>query len=177
MFEVERAILDRLLAMDFDGVAELRVQADHVTAVEGNCACGCPSITPAIDRSQAGAAQLERTLLPAELQEVSRSDGVPRTVLCFADTDGYLANLECVYYDEPVDEWPSAQSCAILLRDREGYVVAAELPSGHLVRPRQTGDAWASIEFTDGGMVATTFSGFRELFSHDGDLIERRFVK
>ena len=39
----ERAVLDALLSVNFDGVEELRSQAEQVTVV-GTCGCGCPSI-------------------------------------------------------------------------------------------------------------------------------------
>lgn len=39
----ERAVLDALLAVEFDGVAELREQAKSVGVI-GTCGCGCPSI-------------------------------------------------------------------------------------------------------------------------------------
>ncbi|GAA4608071.1 hypothetical protein BJY16_006655 [Actinoplanes octamycinicus] len=41
--ERERAVLDALLAVDFEGVEELRRQAAGALVV-GTCACGCPSI-------------------------------------------------------------------------------------------------------------------------------------
>lgn len=39
----ERDVLDALLAVDLDGVTELRKQARTATVV-GGCSCGCPSI-------------------------------------------------------------------------------------------------------------------------------------
>jgi hypothetical protein len=39
----ERAVLDSLLAVDFNGVEELRTQAARAE-VRGGCQCGCPSI-------------------------------------------------------------------------------------------------------------------------------------
>lgn len=39
----EREVLDALLAVEFDGVADLRAQARAATVV-GTCSCGCPSI-------------------------------------------------------------------------------------------------------------------------------------
>lgn len=39
----ERAVLDALLAVEFDGVDELRKQAKSARVV-GTCGCGCPSI-------------------------------------------------------------------------------------------------------------------------------------
>ncbi|HZC52138.1 MAG TPA: hypothetical protein VE441_06535 [Mycobacterium sp.] len=39
----ERAVLDALLAVDFDGVEQLRREAKDAVVV-GGCDCGCPSI-------------------------------------------------------------------------------------------------------------------------------------
>ena len=39
----ERDVLDALLAVEFDGVADLRRQAKDARVV-GGCGCGCPSI-------------------------------------------------------------------------------------------------------------------------------------
>ncbi|MBO0838028.1 MAG: hypothetical protein J2P28_21285 [Actinobacteria bacterium] len=39
----ERAVLDALLSADFDGVEDLRRQA-NTSVVVGECVCGCPSI-------------------------------------------------------------------------------------------------------------------------------------
>ena len=85
----EQRILDRLLSIEFDGVQELRRQAASISGVEANCTCGCPSITPTVDRSQAPPASSPR-ILPAELQELERANGIERTVICFLDNDGYL---------------------------------------------------------------------------------------
>ncbi|WIM92522.1 hypothetical protein ACTOB_004465 [Actinoplanes oblitus] len=41
--ERERAVLDALLAVDFEGVEELRRQAAEAQVV-GACGCGCPSV-------------------------------------------------------------------------------------------------------------------------------------
>jgi hypothetical protein len=53
----------------------------------------------------------QRSLLPSELVEESRPDGVPRTVIWFADSDGFISNVECVYYDEARNEWPDPARC------------------------------------------------------------------
>lgn len=39
----ERAVLEALLAVDFEGVETLRGQAAQAVVV-GTCSCGCPSI-------------------------------------------------------------------------------------------------------------------------------------
>jgi hypothetical protein len=79
-----------LLSVDFDGADSLRSQVQAIRGVEPNCTCGCPSITPEIDRTAAPPSG-SASPLPVELAELSREDGVPRTVLCFLDA-GYLTN-------------------------------------------------------------------------------------
>ena len=44
--------------------------------------------------------------MPLDLIEKARGGRVPREVLVFAGRDGYLSEVECVYVDEPRDEWP-----------------------------------------------------------------------
>jgi len=175
--DVERGVLARLLAADFNGVQALRAQADHIDGVEPNCTCGCPSITPHVDRDAAPPARIG-SHLPVELAEMARADGIPRTVLCFLDGDGYLGNLECVYYDEARPEWPRPGGCAVLLRDEQGYLESALLASGAAVRPHELGDRWVSFEARDdGGFCAATWSGYRECFAADGSELSRTFVK
>jgi hypothetical protein len=109
---------------------------------------------------------------------MSRSDGIPRTVLCFLDSAGYISNLECVYYDDAVPEWPAPDRCAVLLRDADRYLEAVTLPSGAIVQPHETGDRWVSLEGQDdGGFCAATWSGYRECFAGDGPEQTRVFVK
>jgi hypothetical protein len=94
------------------------------------------------------------------------------------DDDGYMANQECVYYDDARPEWPKANERAVLLRDAERYLEAVALPSGAVVRPRQPGDRWVSFEEqSDGGFCAATWSGYRECFAGDGSELTRIFVK
>ena len=175
--DVERAVLKRLLAVDFDGVEALRAQANAVVEVELNCTCGCPSITPTLDRSAAPPAHCSSPL-PAELVELNRTDGIPRSVLCFLDDDGYLGNLECVYYDDAAAEWPEPRNCAVLVRDDLRYLQAVGLPSGTVVHPHELGDRWVSFEEqSDGGFCASTWSGYRECFGPDGALRSRDFTK
>jgi hypothetical protein len=178
MSAVERSILDRLLSVDFEDAAGLRAQMAHVLGAEPNCPCGCPSITPLIDRSAVSGAVTPWTMLPVELEEIDGPGAGARRVLLFTDTDGYLANLECSYYDESRDEWPDPSGCVVLIRDTGGYLTAVGLPSGLVVRPKDPADAWVSVEPSPaGGLTGTTFSGYREEFGPDGCLIDRRFVK
>jgi hypothetical protein len=170
--ERERAILRRLLSVDFDGVDAVRAQASVVRHVEPNCTCGCPSVTPHVDRSAAPAAR-RWSLFPAELVEVRRADGIPRTVLCFMDQDGYIANLECAYYDDALPEWPDPQDCVVLVHDEQQHLVAVALPDDAVVRPRRTDARWSSFAMQpDGGWCAQTTSGDREYFTADGTFVD-----
>lgn len=110
--DTEVAVMNRLASIEFEGVIQLRAQIASISQVEPNCTCGCPSFTPVIDRSLAPATPL-RTLLPTELVEEERGDGVPRTVIWFADAEGYISNVECVYYDDALAEWPDPRLCTI----------------------------------------------------------------
>ncbi|MCV2395250.1 hypothetical protein OEB99_13105 [Actinotalea sp. M2MS4P-6] len=170
-------MLTRLLSVDFPGVEALRTQVEEIHGVELNCTCGCPSITPIVDRDAAPPAH-GRSQLPVELAEMSRRDGVERSVLCFVDAGGYLGNLECVYYDDPKAEWPDPADCAVLLEDEQGYTQAVQLPGGALVRPQDPNDRWTSFGPVDGGrFCATTFTGYRECFAPDGTLASRTSAK
>lgn len=111
--DVELAVLRRLVSVDFSGVEQLRAQVESIREVELNCTCGCPSFTPVIDR-QASPPALQRSILPTELVEEERADGIPRTVIWFADQDGYVVNVECVYYDDAINEWPDPSACTLL---------------------------------------------------------------
>lgn len=168
----EQQILDRLLALDFEGARELRKQAMHILGVESNCTCGCPSITPFVDRSQAPPAS-RSSLLPVELQEFGRTSGIERTVICFLDDDGYIGNLECVYYDDAITEWPPIDSSVVLLSDSDHNLTSALLPTGAQVRPGDANDYWVSFNRVDSGYSAVTQSGWAETFNSSGRLISR----
>ena len=175
--EAERGVLTRLLSVEFEGAHALRSQAENIIGVDLNCTCGCPSITPHVNHDAAPPAKCSSPL-PAELAELDRADGVPRTVLCFLDGEGYLGNLECVYYDDSRLEWPKPEECAVLLRDTQGYLEGVALPTGPTVRPQEQGDRWVSFEgLSDGGFCAVTWSGYRESFGRDGTELSRVIVK
>ena len=175
LLEIEREVLARLLSVEFDGAEPLRIQAASILGAEPNCSCGCPSITPIVDRGAAPPARLS-SLLPVELAEIDRADGVPRTVLCFLDRDGYLGNVECVYYDEARPEWPPPDRCAVLVRDAQG-LASVLLTNGAAVRPHDPADRWVSFEANgDGGFCAATRSGYRECFAPDGSPLSRVLV-
>ncbi|MDD7834426.1 MULTISPECIES: hypothetical protein [Paenarthrobacter] len=170
--DAERQVLDLLLSIEFEGVDAFRKQARHILAVEPDCICGCPSIKFHIDRSKAPATPAYR-LLPTELEELSRPAGVPSSVLCLLDRDGYLAGLECVYYDGVVTEWPAIDRCAVVLRDIERRMTAVLLPSGALVRPRDQEDNWVSFGEEGLGFQATTRKGWNETYDASGKLVSR----
>ena len=113
--DVELHVLHRLSSADFEGVEQLRTQIASIRQVESNCTCGCPSFTPLLDRSHAPAAPFA-SLLPTELVEEERAQGVPRTVIWFADAEGFISNVECVYYDDALPEWPDPKLCTVLTR-------------------------------------------------------------
>ena len=101
-----------LVSVDFSGAEQLRAQIEGIREVEPNCTCGCPSFTPVFDREATPPTPL-RSILPTELVEEERANGIPRTVICFADEEGYIANVECVYYDEAINEWPDLTACTL----------------------------------------------------------------
>ncbi|UKA50067.1 hypothetical protein LFT48_00515 [Arthrobacter sp. FW305-123] len=171
----EQEILRRLLTMEFEGVGIFREQARHILGVESDCICGCPSIKIHVDRTKAPAASWTR-LLP-ELEELTRPSGVPSSVFCLLDEDGYLANLECVYYDGVVTEWPPSDRCAVILRDSERNMSAVLLPSDVLVKPCNTGDSWASFGKEGMGFSATTRSGWTETYDANGRLVSRVLIE
>lgn len=112
---VELEVLNRLASAQFEGLDQLRTQIASIQEVEPNCSCGCSSFTPVLDRSLVPSAPVS-SLLPTELVEEERADGVPRTVIWFADAEGFISNVECVYYDDAIAEWPSLQSSTVYTR-------------------------------------------------------------
>jgi hypothetical protein len=175
MTRTEKDVLDRLLSVDFEGSRELREQAAFILGVESSCSCGCPTVGLKVDRTKAPPATCSSPI-PSELFELDRADGIPRTVICFL-ADGYLADLECVYYDDAVPEWPASDACALQVLSSERYVVAVTLPNGIEVRPHDAGEAWVQTNFTSSGLTATTWSGYRETFDQTGHLTERSVTK
>jgi hypothetical protein len=90
---------------------------------------------------------------------------------------GYIANLECVYYDDAMSEWPDPARCSVLMRDTEGYLEAVTLPHGTTARPREPGDRWVSFEPQSGGGFCATSCRYRDCFADDGSRLTRDFVK
>ena len=93
----EVAILQLLLPEGgFPDVDVYREQVDHLMGT-GKCACGCPTISLAVDRSRARPADCRGTpLLPVEAE--AGDPKLPVQLILFAP-DGWLTSLELVYFD------------------------------------------------------------------------------
>jgi hypothetical protein len=101
----ERAVLDLLLSINFDGVQQLRDQALSAL-VTGKCDCGCPSIELTVGDG-VSASERPHRLAPVEGVVAPMGDGPPGEVLLFVD-DGKLSYLEYVHYnDPPPSDWPA----------------------------------------------------------------------
>jgi hypothetical protein len=106
--DAERAVLRRLLAADFDGVAELRAQADRAN-VAGRCACGCPSIELTVPDD------VPRSACPAGPAPVEGRAGTHAIILLL--DDGRLSYLELVHVDDhPPRTWPAAADVSLVVR-------------------------------------------------------------
>ncbi|GLY34978.1 hypothetical protein Amsp01_010020 [Amycolatopsis sp. NBRC 101858] len=92
----ERAVLDLVLATDFPGAAELRVQA-RTAWVTGRCACGCPTIDLAVDDAAPVA-----DVGSGVAVEVDVADG---GLIVFVD-DGRLSGLEYWTVGDTPAEFP-----------------------------------------------------------------------
>jgi hypothetical protein len=109
----ERALVEGLLAQDFDGVGALRQQALDVSAEPG-CTCGCGSLnlfpTPSSPASTSGS--------PVPAEGVIRSDTGDEVggLLLFLDA-GRLSYLEVYSYENPLP-LPHADRVEWVLSDR-----------------------------------------------------------
>jgi hypothetical protein len=100
--DLERSVLDALLAADFPGVEALRDQARTVQ-VQGRCDCGCPTIH---FPSAPGRHQL--------VAEAESDEG--QDVLLFAGEHG-LDSLESSWTtDSPPAEFPPAEALRVRTR-------------------------------------------------------------
>ena len=95
----------------------------------------------------------------------------------FADREGCLASVECVYHDDAKPDWPALDDCAVMLHDEMRYLTAVVLPGGSVARPQEDNDRWVGTHFSGAGFTGTTWSGYRERFDAAGNLTERIFVK
>lgn len=116
---------------------------------------------------------VESTFLPVRLQEIDRNDGVPREVIAFTDADGFLANLECVYFDDAINEWPDVDQSVVFLADSQRSAIAISLPNGAVIHPLAKGDTWRHTTFGDLSLIAETVSGYREEYDFEGRRLGR----
>jgi hypothetical protein len=102
----ELLILTALLAPDFPGAAELRLQLPAVRVV-GKCDCGCPTVDLAVPTDVAPSpAQTRARLAPVEGRVTPAASELRDDIILFVD-DGRLSSLEYVSYDKPrPSEWP-----------------------------------------------------------------------
>jgi hypothetical protein len=110
----ERAILDHLLSLEFEGVEQLRRQAADATVV-GRCDCGCPTIELATSADPLEVA-FESRLAPVEGRVVLEASEPPADVILFVD-DGRISYLELVWYSEaPPADWPPVERVELFRR-------------------------------------------------------------
>lgn len=111
----ERDVLELLLSADFEGAADLRVQAKSAMSV-GGCACPCPSVDMLVTDPDAKPVPMPSRVVPAELRIEANEDGIPGDVILFVD-DGRLSYLEYVYYtDEAPTAWPPISQLSLETR-------------------------------------------------------------
>jgi hypothetical protein len=108
----EREILEMLLAVDADGIEELREQARHAQAARWSC--GCASFDLVVDRERSPRSSLAAR--PAVEASSKERDDVSRSfdLLLWVD-DGWLSGVEIVDYvfwhgDESPDEIPPREA-------------------------------------------------------------------
>jgi len=112
----ERRVLSLLLSPEFEGVQELRWQADRAVVV-GRCRCGCPTIDIDVP-SDAPPAAIRGSLSPVEASVSEEEDGIPGQIILFVH-DGRISSMEYVYFsDTAPSEWPSASRLSVTERPR-----------------------------------------------------------
>jgi hypothetical protein len=111
----EQAMLSHLLSIDFDGVEQLRRQAEQARVV-GACDCGCPTIelSTGADPLQQGA--FEGRLAPVEGRVMAIGDEPVADVILFVD-DGRISYLELVWHSaESPSAWPPVERVELFRR-------------------------------------------------------------
>lgn len=93
--DVERHVLDLMLALDFPGAAELRVQAESAQVVR-RCDCGCATIDLAVADDVPLAVVTSRTPVNADVDDL-----VGGGLIVFVD-EGRLSCLEIYAAEDPV---------------------------------------------------------------------------
>lgn len=95
----EEELLHFLLAVETEGVAELRVQARHAL-VGGRCPCGCPTIELVVDPRAAPTALNARAPVFSWARAARTAQSSYHVVLFIAE--GRLSELEYVSLSDPV---------------------------------------------------------------------------
>lgn len=98
LLEDERALLDGFLSFDFDGVEELREQAQHLTAKQG-CKCGCGTIDFVLDGANVPRSEAVNPV-PVDAT-VHDGDNEVGGLILFVK-DGTLQSLEIYSHAEPL---------------------------------------------------------------------------
>lgn len=102
--ENERKLLNALLAHEFDGADELRLQVGNVHARSG-CTCGCGTIDLIVDRSAAPRSAADSPL-GVEGEVADEAGNLIGGLLLFVE-DGYLCSLEVYAYEDVALPLPS----------------------------------------------------------------------
>lgn len=101
----EVAVISALLARPLEGRDELRNQVKRALVTRG-CDCGCPTVSIVADRTMPPARLPDGIVVEGQVY----LDGMPLEVLLFV-RDGYLANLELVWYGAQAPrDWPDPSS-------------------------------------------------------------------
>lgn len=95
--EREREILELLLAVDVEGIEELREQVSHVRGARWNC--GCASFNLVVDKTNAPRSTVTRSPL-SEASSREQDDPYRNYQLLLWVTDGWLSGVEIVDYVE-----------------------------------------------------------------------------
>lgn len=103
--DLERAVLQKLLTVEFPGAGDLRAQLPHALVV-GCCTCGCATITLAVDASSAApAAVTSGAPVSADISDEDQDAGV----ILLVDNAGYMSCLEVYSIGDPVREFPAVE--------------------------------------------------------------------
>lgn len=106
----ERAVLTALLAVDFDGVEQLRAQAAEARVL-GGCKCGCPSIDFFEGRNSGMS-----VVVNAGVKDSETYDGLFLYTVAIPGTGDVLGGIEWVGQgDIDPDELPAPEDLTITL--------------------------------------------------------------
>ena len=112
--DAERSVLRALLAPDYPGVEELRLQIPDAVVV-GRCDCGCPTVDIKVNGGvPRSSVHTKNRLAPYEARVAPLNHEPVGDIILFVD-DGYLSSLEYVPYADPSPtEWPSLDRVQVL---------------------------------------------------------------